>query len=158
MNQPSIEEKLKAIEAAINLAQARHLPAVLPPSQPAVKPNGFDGKDSVKSRELALAVLKRFDARIAALEEDGSVHQKQLSSTEAVQQEQQEALELISDEVSALKQRAAQLEGYLRQIHLKSVVDLYRKERQEWRQGYRLVWALVGALILLIFFITLRVT
>jgi TolA-binding protein len=114
MNQPSIEEQLKAIEAALNLSQARNLPAVVPaaslPEDPRVR-------QREESRDLALAILQKMEGKIADLEAEKNLQRQQQMISEALHQEEREAIEVISGEVAGLKKRAARLEQWLHRMH-----------------------------------------
>jgi hypothetical protein len=151
MEQHSIEEKLKVIEAAINLTQQRNLPVVIRSGQPMAAPKDGDHQDAGRAREVALAVLKRFDERIVRLEQDGTALAQDQERTETIHREHQEAIELISSEVAALKHRSAQMEGWLRHAHqIRPAVELFEKERRDMHKGYGYLWFVVGALIVML--------
>ncbi len=151
MEKPDIEEQLKAIEAAIDLAQAKNLPVVVKPAQPAIMSENSNGHDPSKVRDLALMIFKKFDERIASIEQEEMAQREEQSYTAVVQQEHHEALEYISDEVAALKKRSAQIEGLMRHLQVvKPSVDLFHTEQREWRQGYKFMGVIIGVLILLL--------
>jgi len=115
MNRPSVDEQLKAIEAALDLAQARNLPAVISlPSVPA-DPRAGKGRGGAGS-ELAISILEQMGEKVAQLEAADEQHRQQQAVSEALHQEEREAIEVISSEVAALKKRAGRLERWLSQL------------------------------------------
>ncbi len=116
MHQERIEEKLKALEAALNLTQAKNLPAVRPDSLPPVRV--ATGETGV-SRELAMTLLKRMEEKIADLEKEGELNREMETRLAIQHEEQTEAIELIGGEVATLKQRTSRVEEWLRylQVH-----------------------------------------
>jgi hypothetical protein len=146
MDKQSIEEQLKTIEAAINSAQARHLPAVRRTTTPAVVPGSIHEKDTRASQELALVILKRFNDRITTLEHEGMTQQHHIIESAAIQQEQTEAIDLIGQELATLKHRTAELESWLRTMHVRDTVHLLQRNNHASHRDARITWGIFAIL------------
>ncbi|NIM06934.1 MAG: hypothetical protein GTO55_10275 [Armatimonadetes bacterium] len=117
MHEPSIEEQLKVIEAALGRTEARNLPAVMPTASVPEDIRVRDKREGEReSRELAIALLQKMEKRVADLEMEGMLHRQHQVIAEALHQEEREAIEVISDELAALKKRAARVEQWLQQM------------------------------------------
>jgi len=156
MNQPSIEEQLKAIESAINLTESRNLPAVVESAKAVRTDADYEGREAAKAREAAFIILKKIDEKISDLESSAQAQMQQHSQTQVVQNEQQEALELISKEVATLKKRAQVMEQGLRHIQFKPVMDKFNKAQGEWSNRY-IMW-LIGFIIIAIIFLVWNIS
>ena len=87
-------------------------------------------------------ILKKIDEKISTLEDNAQAQMQQHSQTQVVQNEQQEAMEIISKEVATLKKRAQVMEQGLRHIQFKPVMDKFNKSQSDWSNRH-IMWLVV---------------
>lgn len=158
MEQPNVDEQLSALEAALDLAQHRLLPVVVPAALPAdPRPRRREGD----SQALALSLLKEMQERVAHLEAEEALYRQSQVISEALHHEEREAIEVITDEVATLKKRTARFEQWL--AHMQNEVlpaqqihNLQLQPTAGRSQPLLIVFALAAAGVGLLLFVLLR--
>jgi len=157
MHETLVDSKIQAIEAALKLTEKRQLPALRP--EAAVAP--FAGRSetqevAVRKEDLALTLLWRMEQRVAEMEEKRTLDCAWQETLNTTQEEQAEAIELISQQVAALRKQAQKIERHLSAAQL----EVYRRRPGKSSRidaGKIVIYAaIVGVLVFFLLLVILR--
>ena len=126
MNETIVDSKIQALEAALKLTEKRNLPVPCPTA--AVEPVDRPAETkqvALRKEDLALTLLWRMESRVAEIEEKRSLDEAWHETLNSAQEEQAEAIEIISQQVAALKKQAQKIERHLSAAQL----EVYRRRQ-----------------------------